>query len=118
MGEKDLESSDTESDDFADKDGMMGESSREGASNINHLNDHKDQGLQSADVVIGGEKIKLEDDIPEKKKKKIAQQEAKRKRDEMVGKMIKATEQGLGAFADFMERMQKYVNPVSSADDH
>ena len=107
MGEKTLEESDDESDDFADKDGVMGDTARSGASNINHLNDHKDQGLQSADVVIGGEKIKMDEDIPEKKKKKLAQQEAKRKRDEMVSKMIKGTEQGLGAFADFMERMQK-----------
>lgn len=108
MGEKTLEeSSDDESDEFADKDGLTNDSAKSGASNINHLNDHKDQGLQSADVVIGGEKIKLDEQISDKKKKKIAQQEAKRKRDEMVSKMIKGTEQGLGAFADFMERMQK-----------
>lgn len=91
------------------KDGMTNDSAKAGASNVNHLNDHKDQGLQSADVIIGGEKIKMDEEMSEKKKKKIARQEAKRKRDEMVSTMIKGTEQGLGAFADFMERMQKCV---------
>ncbi len=47
--------------------------------------------------------------MDEKAKKKLAQREAKRKRDEMVSKMTKATEDGLGAFADLMERMNKCV---------
>lgn len=45
----------------------------------------------------------------EKNKKKLAQHEAKRKRDEMVSKMTKATEDGLGALADTIERFTKYV---------
>lgn len=68
-----------------------------------------EQGLESADVVVGGEKIKTEKPLTEKEKKKLAQKEAKRKRDEMVSNMTKMTEDGLGAFADFMERMTKWV---------
>lgn len=102
VGEKQVDSSsdDDDEDDFVAP-------GREGASNIDHLNDHKHQGLQSADAVIGGEKISFDQEMSDKKKKKIAQREAKRKRDDMVSKMIKGTEVGLGDFADFMERLQK-----------
>jgi hypothetical protein len=65
------------------------------------------QGLESADVVIGGKKITADTELNEKEKKKLAQTEAKRKRDELVSKMTKATEDGLGAFADMMEVMTK-----------
>lgn len=57
--------------------------------------------------MVGGEKIKTDKDLSDKEKKKLAQKEAKRKRDEMVSQMTKMTEDGLGAFADFMERMTK-----------
>jgi len=65
------------------------------------------QGLESADIVVGDEKIHADKDMSPKEKKKFMQKEAKRKRDEMVSKMTKMTETGLGAFADFMERMTK-----------
>jgi hypothetical protein len=57
--------------------------------------------------VVGGEKIVPDKPLDEKEKKKLAQREAKRKRDEVVSKMTKATEDGLGAFADLIERMTK-----------
>ena len=44
------------------------------------------QGLDSGTVVIGGEKITPSKPISEKDKKKLAQREAKRKRDEIVSK--------------------------------
>lgn len=65
------------------------------------------QGVDSADVVIGGEKIEIDENLDEKKRKKLAAKEAKRKRDEMVGKMTKGTEDGLGALADTIERFTK-----------
>ena len=66
-----------------------------------------DQGLESAELVVGDEKIQADKNLSHKEKKKIQQKAAKRKRDEMVSKMTKITEMGLGAFADFMERMTK-----------
>lgn len=71
------------------------------------MEDDQSQGLESADVVIGGKKITADTELNEKEKKKLAQTEAKRKRDELVSKMTKATEDGLGAFADMMEVMTK-----------
>jgi hypothetical protein len=59
-------------------------------------------------------KIKAEAEMNQKEKKKLAQMEAKRKRDELVGKMTKATEAGLGELADFMEIMNKYVRTGDS----
>lgn len=58
---------------------------------------------------MGGEKIVPNKPLGEKAEKKLAQREAKRKRDEMVSKMTKATEDGLGALADLIERMTKFV---------
>ncbi|WVF71771.1 hypothetical protein IAT40_006579 [Kwoniella sp. CBS 6097] len=69
------------------------------------------QGLESGTVVVGGEKITPEKPLNEKEKKKLAQREAKRKRDEMVSKMTKATEEGLGAFADTIERFTNALSP-------
>lgn len=43
---------------------------------------------------------------------KAAHLEAKRKRDELVAKMAKGTETGLGSIADMVEILQKYVPPV------
>lgn len=65
------------------------------------------QGLDSADVVIGGEKIEIDHDLNEKERKKLAAKEAKKKRDKMVGKMTRGTEDGLGALADTIERFTK-----------
>jgi hypothetical protein len=97
LGEKKRNSSSSsESDDDEDEDAVKVQSTQDGA-----------QGLESADVVVGGEKVKTDKKLSEKEKKKLAQKEAKRKRDEMVGKMTKATEDGLGAFADLMERLNK-----------
>jgi hypothetical protein len=65
------------------------------------------QGTDSADVVIGGEKIEIDKDLDEKERKKLAAREAKRKRDEMVAKMTRGTQDGLGALADTIERFTK-----------
>ncbi|ORY32602.1 hypothetical protein BCR39DRAFT_564238 [Naematelia encephala] len=75
------------------------------------------QGLESADVVVGGEKISSNKPISDKEKKKLAQKEAKRKRDELVAKMTKATETGLGAFADTMERFTNALSPPGPYPD-
>ncbi|KAK8864161.1 hypothetical protein IAR55_001407 [Kwoniella newhampshirensis] len=80
-------------------------------------NDNKAQGLESAQVVVGGEKITPNKPLDEKEKKKLAQREAKRKRDEMVSKMTKATEDGLGAFADTMERFTNALSPPAAYPD-
>ncbi|OCF31032.1 hypothetical protein I316_07303 [Kwoniella heveanensis BCC8398] len=69
------------------------------------------QGLDSGAVVVGGETITPEKPLNDKEKKKLAQREAKRKRDEMVSKMTKATEDGLGAFADTIERFTNALSP-------
>lgn len=68
------------------------------------------QGMQSAAVVVGGEKIVPHTDLSEKERKKIAAREAKRKRDELVSKMVKQTELGFGAFADYVEMFTKSVS--------
>ncbi|KAK4686220.1 hypothetical protein P7C73_g3921, partial [Tremellales sp. Uapishka_1] len=96
MGEKVVESSDEEEDDEAKE---------------------TPQGLDSADVVIGGEKIDINRPVSDKKKRKLAEQAAKKKRDEMVGKMIKATELGLGEFADMVERLTNALSPPSPYPD-
>jgi hypothetical protein len=67
------------------------------------------QGLGSADAVVGGEEIHIDKDLSEKERKKLAAKEAKKKRDQMVGKMVKTTESGLGAFADMTEMFTKWV---------
>ncbi|ODN79885.1 hypothetical protein, variant [Cryptococcus amylolentus CBS 6039] len=72
------------------------------------------QGLDSAAVVVGGEKIVPEKPLTDKEKKKLASREAKRKRDETVSKMTKATEDGLGAFADLIERFTNALSPPSA----
>ena len=58
-------------------------------------------------MVVGGEQIIPKQELSEKEKKKLAQREAKRKRDELVSKMTKATEDALGGIADTMERFTK-----------
>lgn len=58
----------------------------------------------SADAVVGGQKVEAFD---EDDKDKAAAIEVKRKRDEMVAKMCKGTETGLGGAADFVEILQK-----------
>jgi uncharacterized membrane protein (DUF106 family) len=63
-------------------------------------------------VVVAGQEIHVDPELSEKKRKKLAAKEAKKKRDEMVGGMIKATESGLGAFADMTEMFTKYFPPV------
>ena len=63
-------------------------------------------------MVVAGQEIHVDPELSEKKKKKLAAKEAKKKRDEMVGGMIKATESGLGAFADMTEMFTKYLLPL------
>ncbi|WVW83609.1 hypothetical protein I302_105630 [Kwoniella bestiolae CBS 10118] len=75
------------------------------------------QGLDSGAVVVGGETVTPDKPLSDKEKKKLAQREAKRKRDEMVSKMTKATEEGLGAFADTMERMTNALSPPAPYPD-
>jgi hypothetical protein len=65
-------------------------------------------------VVVAGEEIHVDPELSEKKRKKLAAKEAKKKRDQMVGNMIKATESGLGAFADMTEMFTKYLLPSLS----
>ena len=62
------------------------------------------QGTQSADIVVGGEAVQVKDgeDVD-----KVEANEVKRKRDELVAKMAKGTEVGLGTVADYVEILQK-----------
>lgn len=94
MGEKKADSSSSSSEDEDDE--VKNRPTKEG-----------EQGLESADVVVGGEKIHSEKELTDKQKKKLAQKAAKQARDDMVSKMTKATEVGLGEFADLTERMTK-----------
>jgi hypothetical protein len=48
--------------------------------------------------------------LSEKKRKKLAAKEAKKKRDQMVGTMVKTLEGTLGAFADMTELFTKWVS--------
>ncbi|KAL0250702.1 hypothetical protein I308_102885 [Cryptococcus tetragattii IND107] len=75
------------------------------------------QGLESADIVIGGEKITPDQPLTDKEKKQLAQREAKRKRDEMVSKMTKLTEDSLGTFADAIERFTNALSPPGPYPD-
>ncbi|KAE8537706.1 hypothetical protein D1P53_005762 [Cryptococcus gattii VGV] len=77
----------------------------------------KPQGLESADIVIGGEKITPDKPLTDKEKKQLAQREAKRKRDEMVSKMTKLTEDSLGTFADAIERFTNALSPPGPYPD-
>ncbi|WVQ88729.1 hypothetical protein IAS59_002466 [Cryptococcus gattii] len=77
----------------------------------------KPQGLESADIVIGGEKITPDKPLTDKEKKQLAQREAKRKRDEMVSKMTKLTEDSLGSFADAIERFTNALSPPGPYPD-
>jgi hypothetical protein len=54
----------------------------------------------------------VDPELSEKKRKKLAAKEAKKKRDQMVGNMIKTTESGLGAFADMIEMFTKLVSSI------
>ena len=76
------------------------------------------QGQGSADAVVAGQEIHIDPELSEKKRKKLAAKEAKKKRDQMVGKMIKATETSLGGFADMTEMFTKYVLTPSIDDRH
>lgn len=80
--------------------------------------DGKPQGLESADIVIGGEKITPAEPLNDKEKKKLAQREAKRKRDEMVSKMTKLSEDGLGTVADSIERFANALSPPGPYPDN
>lgn len=100
VGEKVLDTSDSESDDADDSDVLAP------AGNADGSKPHG-QGEESADIVIGGEKIKHDSKKTEKQKKKAAQAAAKKKRDELVSKMTKGTQDGLGAAADMIERLTK-----------
>jgi hypothetical protein len=95
MGEK-KRHSDTSSSSSSDEDGII-TSGRNSAA----------QGVETADIVVGDKKISTDKDMTEKQKKKMLQQEAKKKRDAMVSNMTQATEQGLGALADMIERFTK-----------
>ncbi|WVQ82424.1 hypothetical protein IAT38_004552 [Cryptococcus sp. DSM 104549] len=106
VGEKTAESSSSDEDPEEDEMNPEREKQKDGA-----------QGLDSGDVVIGGETITPDKPLSDKEKKKLAQREAKRKRDEMVSKMIKGTEDGLGAFADMMERFTNALSPPSAYPD-
>lgn len=98
----------------------VGEKKREASSSSSSSDDEVSsrpqldgaQGMESGTVVVGGEKINSKKPLKEKDKKKLMQQEAKRKRDELVSKMTKATEDGLGAFADMFERFTKYEHKL------
>ena len=106
VGEK-QHHSDLESDSDDDEDDAIQKKGDVGAD--------KPQGTESADLVVAGEKIDVADhkdgkEISEKEKKKLLAKEAKKKRDELVGKMTKSTEVGLGSFADLIERMTKWAS--------
>ena len=98
MGEKTRESDPSDSSDEDDDNDKIVQPTQEGA-----------QGVEGADVVVGGEKISIDKSLSDKEKKKLAQREAKRKRDELVSKMTKATEDGLGSIADMIEMFTKQV---------
>lgn len=68
------------------------------------------QGQGAADAVVAGEQIHIDEDVSDKKRKKLAAREAKKKRDQLVSKMIKGAETGLGGFADTTEMFTKYVS--------
>lgn len=53
-------------------------------------------------------------DLTEKQKKKLKAKEAKQKRDQMVGEMAKSAQDGLGDFADALERVHKFVPPSTT----
>ena len=109
VGEKQLEESETEEE-----------------SDENLLEKHKidpgskvmikveDEPELKADVVIGGEVIKADEELSEKKKKKLAQQEAKRKRDEMVSHMTKGTEASQGPSEELWNNLLQYLGTNAS----
>lgn len=70
------------------------------------------QGQGDADVVVAGEEIHIDEKVSEKERKKLAAREAKKKRDQLVSKMVKGAESGLGAFADMTEMFTKWVHPL------
>lgn len=107
VGEKILEESDSDSDsDDSDKPEKLPTTSHTIPGATTTAAD-KPQGLESADVVIGGEKIDHDENLSERQKKKRAAKLAKKKRDELVSKMTKTTQDGLGAAADMIERLTK-----------
>ncbi|KAI9639865.1 uncharacterized protein MKK02DRAFT_18941 [Dioszegia hungarica] len=110
VGEKVLDTSDSESDDADDSDVLAP------AGNADGSKPHG-QGEESADIVIGGEKIKHDSKKTEKQKKKAAQAAAKKKRDELVSKMTKGTQDGLGAAADMIERLTNALSPPTCYPD-
>ncbi|ORX36894.1 hypothetical protein BD324DRAFT_627598 [Kockovaella imperatae] len=94
------------------------ESSDSGSEEIvNKPTEEGAQGVESAAVVVGGEQVVPKTEMSEKEKKKLAQREAKRKRDEMVSKMTKATENALGSIADTMERLTNALSPPGPYPD-
>nr|ODN82538.1 hypothetical protein L203_05347 [Cryptococcus depauperatus CBS 7841] len=96
----------------------VGEKNEESSLSSSDFNEEdKPQGEDSAEVIVGGEKIVPSKPMSEKERKQLAQTEAKRKRDQMVSKMTKATEDGLGAFADMAERMINALSPPSPYPD-
>lgn len=104
VGEKVLETSDSDSDsDDSDKPERVSTTVSAGGPTTAD----KPQGLEHADVVIGGEKIDHDENLSERQRKKRAAKLAKKKRDELVSKMTKTTQDGLGAAADMIERLTK-----------
>lgn len=99
VGEKDEEDEDDKS---ADEDGGDKTVTKVRPEDMGHS-----QGQGSADAVVAGEQIHIDENVSEKERKKLAAKEAKKKRDELVSKMIKGAEDGLGAFADMTEMFTK-----------
>ncbi|EIW70937.1 hypothetical protein TREMEDRAFT_73606 [Tremella mesenterica DSM 1558] len=90
--------------------------------NQGEVGQDKPQGEESADLVVAGQKIDIDSkaagkNLSEKEKKKLAAKEAKKKRDELVGKMTKSTEVGLGALADYIERLTNALSPPAPYPD-
>lgn len=59
--------------------------------------------------MVAGEQIHVDENLSEKKRKKLAAREAKKARDQLVSKMVKGAEDALGAFADMTEMFTKWV---------
>ncbi|SGZ27607.1 BQ5605_C026g10139 [Microbotryum silenes-dioicae] len=68
-------------------------------------------GGKEGEVVVVGPDGQPEKKMTAKEKRKKAAREAKKKRDEKVGRMAKGLQDGLGDFADALERFANAVSP-------
>ncbi|SCV70551.1 BQ2448_3313 [Microbotryum intermedium] len=66
---------------------------------------------KEGDVVVVGPDGQSEEKVSAKEKRKKAAREAKKKRDEKVGLMAKGLQDGLGDFADALERFANALSP-------